>query len=514
MARAVGVDFVCGIAAVGVALFVVPAIAEAHRGDGVFSVAISDGDEFSSDVAMLSDGSIVGSGGWRITPDGRRSVIPDFHGTGVAATADGGVLGIQGGAFDHRVVRWVPGVGGVSVVAGTGRYGFGGDGGAATEALLALAAPGPFDPSGIVAFPDGGFVFVDTGNDRIRAVDAAGVIRTVAGGPAGKIRDPVGLARTPDGGYLVSEDSGRVLRVGPDGATERVADGAGNDLVVFADGAAVTNDPWTAELSLLEPRSRTFRPYLRPAQPTGPFDFAARAVSGDGIALDPHGGLLAGGRLVPWWRGSVLTYMPNGPTPWTLVALRDTRTSRGAVTAVIEATQPGIATFEIARGERTIAHVSQPVAAGHSTLRAVGSIRARWYDARIRLENANGATASDQIPIHGARTLSVRLARRLLKHDAGIGEPPVELGRDCRAFGKRRVDCLIVRKSATDCDRYSADESGGVASVTLERSGVVLRRDYPCGRHRRIRPRPRYLAAHGVQRLSSGWSGTWYPLTG
>lgn len=155
--------------------------------------------------------------------------------------------------------------------------------------------------------------------------------------------------------------------------------------------------------------------------------------------------------------------------------------------------------------------MTQPVAAGHATLRAVGSIRARWYDARIRLENANGATASDQVPIHGARTLTVRLARRLLGRDAGIGDVPVGLGRDCRAFGRRRVDCLIVTEDETDCDRYTSDWSGGVASVTLERSGVVLRRDYGCGRQRRFRPRPRYVASHGAQRLSRRYGGTRYP---
>jgi hypothetical protein len=42
---------------------------------------------------------------------------------------------------EHRIVRWTPAAG-VSVVAGTGKQGFGGDGGPAAEALLNLE-PGP-----------------------------------------------------------------------------------------------------------------------------------------------------------------------------------------------------------------------------------------------------------------------------------------------------------------------------------------------------------------------------------
>jgi hypothetical protein len=199
-----------------------PGVAGAHRGDGVFTLAEGRwlrGSALPRDVAMLPDGSIVGvveAGGWRLTPDGRRSSIPGLGGTGVAATADGGVLAMQGaaiepfpGAFEedpppigeHRIVRWTPGVG-VSVVAGSGKPGFGGDGGPASEALLNLK-PGPFaddwdpPPTGIVARPDGGFVFADTGNGRIRAVDTAGIIRTIAGHSVGTFRDPLGLAATP-----------------------------------------------------------------------------------------------------------------------------------------------------------------------------------------------------------------------------------------------------------------------------------------------------------------------------
>jgi hypothetical protein len=75
------------------------------------------------------------------------------------------------------------------------------------------------------------------------------------------------------------------------------------------------------------------------------------------------------------------------------------------------------------------------------------------------------------------------------------------LGDDCRRFGRRRVDCEI----------RDEDSCIGVASVTLGRTGIVLRRHYRCGRPR-FRREPRFLAVgrgEGVQRLSRLDHGYW-----
>lgn len=61
-----------------------------------------------------------------------------------------------------------------SVFAGDGSAGFSGDGGAAAEAALN-------NPFGIVRGPDGGLYICDTGNHVVRKVDAKGKISTVAG---------------------------------------------------------------------------------------------------------------------------------------------------------------------------------------------------------------------------------------------------------------------------------------------------------------------------------------------
>jgi hypothetical protein len=319
--------------------------------------------------------------------------------------------------------------------------------------------------------------------------------------------------RAPDGGYLVTEAGSyaendpehngdvlgpRVLRVRPGGTIETVARGLALDVVVLADGTAVLAG-YTGRLWRLEPGSRTPRPYLRPARPTDTFDFAARSRFGWSLALDRSGGLLVGGR-------SVLTFVPHGQTPWTLAALRGTRTSRRAVTAVIETTQPGMATLEIAQPDRIIARVTKPVAAGHSTLRAFGPIGTDWYDVRLRLEGPNGATAHDEVAIHGARALTVRLARRLLGRNQGHASDEdiyYRLGRDCRRFGRRRVDCVI-----TQTDDVGKRSNVGVASVTLERTGILLRRHYPWGR-RGFQRHPRFIADDGVQPLSRHHGGKW-----
>src|SRR5205807_2290650 len=71
----------------------------------------------------------------------------------------------------------------ITTVAGDGIRGFSGDGGPATAAQIS----GPYD---VAVDRAGNFFIVDTGNDRIRRVDAAaGTITTVAGGGRGGLGD-------------------------------------------------------------------------------------------------------------------------------------------------------------------------------------------------------------------------------------------------------------------------------------------------------------------------------------
>lgn len=77
---------------------------------------------------------------------------------------------------EHRVYRIDATSGELSVVAGTGDDGFSGDGGPAAEATLS-------EPNGVAIDASGSLLIADSGNNRIRRVDAGtGVITTVAGG--------------------------------------------------------------------------------------------------------------------------------------------------------------------------------------------------------------------------------------------------------------------------------------------------------------------------------------------
>ena len=99
---------------------------------------------------------------------------------GVAATADGGFLIAD---TNNNVVRAVSPQGVITRVAGTGNPGNTGDDGPATDAEL-------FQPCGVAATADGGFLIADTLNHVVRAVSPQGVITRVAGtGSAGNTGD-------------------------------------------------------------------------------------------------------------------------------------------------------------------------------------------------------------------------------------------------------------------------------------------------------------------------------------
>jgi hypothetical protein len=145
---------------------------------------------------------------------------------GVSATADGGFLIADTG---NSRIRKVSAAGVVTTVAGLGSAAFGGDDGPAVRAFLNA-------PAAVAALPDGGFLIADTGNNRVRLVDASGTINTVAGNDfsadlgdgrlatAASLRGPTAVVPLTGGGFLIADTGqNRIRRVDANGVITTVA---------------------------------------------------------------------------------------------------------------------------------------------------------------------------------------------------------------------------------------------------------------------------------------------------
>ncbi len=163
---------------------------------------------------------------------------------GVAVNA----LGTYIADTDHDVILYVDSAGDVTTIAGGGSTI--GDGGAATDAQLG-------DPNDVAIDALGEVYIADTNNSRIRHIDSSGVITTVAGtgtfgysgdggaATAAELSAPESVAIDGLGNiYIADESKNRIRRVDPDGTITTVA-GTGT-LGYSGDGGAAT----AANLSL------------------------------------------------------------------------------------------------------------------------------------------------------------------------------------------------------------------------------------------------------------------------
>ena len=163
---------------------------------------------------------------------------------GVAADGSGNLYIAD--TFNSRIRR-VDSKGTITTVAGTGERGFGGDGGSALQAQLAL----PYD----VAVDGSGNLYIADGtNNRVRRVDASGTITTVAGtgedsfggdgGPAlqAQLARPLGLAADGSGNlYIASPIDHRIRRVDSTGTISTIA---GTDVSGFSGDGGPAVHAW------------------------------------------------------------------------------------------------------------------------------------------------------------------------------------------------------------------------------------------------------------------------------
>jgi sugar lactone lactonase YvrE len=163
---------------------------------------------------------------------------PGFAGDGGPANkalidTPGGVSFVAANNFliadtNNDRIRQVTPNGIINTVAGGQIPGFSGDGGPATSAQLD-------HPQGVTAIPGGGYLIADTNNNRIRRVDVAGVITTVAGGNQGfsgdggqataaQLNQPSDTALMGDGSVLIADTGNdRIRRIAPNGIITTIA---------------------------------------------------------------------------------------------------------------------------------------------------------------------------------------------------------------------------------------------------------------------------------------------------
>ena len=133
------------------------------------------------------------------------------------------------GDRNNQRIRKVDLTGTITTIAGTGERGFGGDGGPASQAQLS-------EPEGVAVDEAGNLYIADSFNDRIRKVDATGTITTIAGtgeygfggdgGPASQaqFRHPTGVAVDGLGNlYIVDGFNNRIRKVDATGTITTIA---------------------------------------------------------------------------------------------------------------------------------------------------------------------------------------------------------------------------------------------------------------------------------------------------
>jgi sugar lactone lactonase YvrE len=206
------------------------------------------GDLFITDSGSIRkvDGAgmisrFAGNGSAIYSGDGGAATNAGVDPAGAAVDAEGNLFIPDWG--NHRIRR-VNAKGIISTVAGNGTSGFTGDGGAATNASLS-------HPVGVAVDRLGDLFIADSGNNRIRKVDAKGIISTAAGNGeafsfgdggastnAGLIADAVAV--DPFGNiFILDQERGQVREVDSRGLISTVA--GNGDFGFSGDGGAATN---------------------------------------------------------------------------------------------------------------------------------------------------------------------------------------------------------------------------------------------------------------------------------
>jgi RHS repeat-associated protein len=214
-----------------------------HHGLDLSGVVMGDGSRRSLSAGHPSVRTVAGTGALNYNGDSIQATLATIWAPHAVATGPDGSLYISDSGHDRVRRVWPDGI--ITTVAGTGTGGFSGDGGLATQAQIE-------SPNAIKVGRDGSVYFVDNGR-RIRRVDPAGIITTIAGsgtigfagdgGPATQAQFSFGeggIALGPDGTIYVGDEGNRRVRaIAPDGSVYTIA-GTGT-AGYSGDGGAATS---------------------------------------------------------------------------------------------------------------------------------------------------------------------------------------------------------------------------------------------------------------------------------
>jgi uncharacterized protein (TIGR03437 family) len=237
--------------------------AAAYAGDGGQAINASLNNPKSIAIDSAGNIYIADPGNARIRKVTPAGVISTYAGNGVNAySGDGGqaqsasISDASGIALDpagnlyiadssNRRIRKVSSTGIISTVAGTGTQGYTGDGGPAMSATLGRPVALTFDVAGNI-------YYVDSVNQCVRRITAAGTISTVAGNgvqafagdggqaTAASLAFPLGIALDSSGNmYIADANNNRIRKVNSSGIITTVAGGANEGF--GGDGGAAVN---------------------------------------------------------------------------------------------------------------------------------------------------------------------------------------------------------------------------------------------------------------------------------
>ncbi|MFN0171645.1 MAG: BACON domain-containing protein [Bryobacteraceae bacterium] len=453
-------------------------------------------DRLNHRVVRLTPGGevrlVAGTGSAGFAGDGGTATAARLNGPrGVAVDASGNLFIAD--TDNHRIRRVTP-QGIISTIAGGSSEGFNGDGDA-VRALLSF-------PFGVAAGRDGSLYIADSGNQRVRRVDASGLLTTIAGtdgrgysgdgGPAtaGLLNDPVSVALDGGNVYIAEFTNNRIRRISPSGFLSTAAGngsfGATGDNSVasaatFRGPGGLAIDP-DRNLYIADSYSHRIRRIDRAGIVTTLSGTGSEGSAGDGgparaaslsapwaVALDRNRNLY----VADTGNGRIRRIAPDGTI--TAVAGRGSTSPRDDnVPALSASFAEAVGLAVDAAGNIFVADAAAQL------VRRVG------VDGMVTIVAGGGATTGERIP---ARSASLKAPRGLAFDGSGV----LYIGDSDRVY--RLSDGTLIAVAGNGRAGYSGDGGpataasiGGVSALAFDAAGNLLLAEIENHRVRQVTP--------------------------